>query len=137
MILTGTWGSLVGRSRWFARLCPRSPARGRSRSRSTFAAALVWGRRQTGVAAAALQALLDEAATDFEAAIRDAAVPCLLYCGTGDRADAQIRAAAERLPHAAFVAVEGLDHVQGLARSDRVVPHARAFLERAEAAGAG
>ena len=111
---------------WFER--QRGPLQAATRAR--------WLANDATAVAAALQALLDEATTDFEGALRGAAVPCLLYCGTADRAGAQIRAAAERLPYAAFVAVEGLDHVQGFVRGDLVVPRARAFLERIEASGA-
>ena len=111
---------------WFERQRGPLPAATRAR----------WLANDAAAAAAALQALLDEAATDFEGAVRAAAVPCLLYCGTADRAHAQIRAAAERLPNATFVAVEGLDHVQTSARSDLVLPHVRAFLDRVEASEA-
>ena len=62
-------------------------------------------------------------------------IPTLLYAGTLDEPGPAARA-ARLMPDAAFVALEGLDHPQGLARSDLVLPHALGFLARAEDAQA-
>jgi hypothetical protein len=40
------------------------------------------------------------------------------------------------MPNAAFVALDGLDHAQGLTRSDLVLPHVLEFLARVEDARA-
>jgi pimeloyl-ACP methyl ester carboxylesterase len=66
------------------------------------------------------------------AAIR---VPTLLYTGTLDEVE-PVERAARLMPAAVFVALEGLDHAQGLIRSDLVLPHALEFLARAEGARA-
>jgi pimeloyl-ACP methyl ester carboxylesterase len=56
--------------------------------------------------------------------------PTLIYAGAAD--DPEPKAAAARLlPHAAFVALEGLDHAQGFNRSDLVLPHVLNFLGEA------
>ena len=57
--------------------------------------------------------------------------PTLIYAGTADDPEPKA-AAAHLLPHADFVALEGLDHAQGFNRSDGVLPHVLEFL-----AGAG
>lgn len=66
--------------------------------------------------------------TEAVAAIR---APTLLDTGALDEPGPAERA-ARPMPKAAFVALEGHDHAQGLARSDLVRPHLLRFL-----AGAG
>ena len=65
-------------------------------------------------------------------------VPALLYAGAADdwAAPDTVERAARLMPDAAFVALGGLDHAQGLTRSDLVMAHALAFLARAESAAA-
>ncbi|MFH1086941.1 MAG: alpha/beta fold hydrolase [Chloroflexota bacterium] len=57
-------------------------------------------------------------------------VPCLLFAGTADRRYCGIAHCAQRLPQALFVPLEGLNHVQAIARSDLIVPAVRAFMAR-------
>src|SRR5262249_52393222 len=59
-------------------------------------------------------------------------VPALLYAGTLDTPEPAERA-ARLMPNAAFVALDGLDHAQTLARSDLILPHVLDFLARTEA----
>jgi pimeloyl-ACP methyl ester carboxylesterase len=58
-------------------------------------------------------------------------VPALLFAGTFDEPEL-VERAARLMPRATFVALEGLDHAQAIARSDLVLPHVLAFLARAE-----
>jgi pimeloyl-ACP methyl ester carboxylesterase len=62
---------------------------------------------------------------DAVAAIR---VPTLIYVGALDDPDPKEQV-ARLLPHATFVALDGLDHAQTMNRADLVLPHALAFLE--------
>lgn len=55
-------------------------------------------------------------------------VPTLIYAGTFDNPEPK-EAAAQLLPNASFVALDGLDHAQAMNRADLVLPHALAFLE--------
>lgn len=56
--------------------------------------------------------------------------PTLIYYGTDEFPDALPERAAEQLPDATVVALEGLNHAQTFRRSDLVLPHARVFLDR-------
>ena len=66
---------------------------------------------------------------DTVAAIRS---PTLLYAGTRDEPE-PVERAAQLMPNATFVALEGLDHAQAFERSAAVLPHAQRFLARMEA----
>ncbi len=57
-------------------------------------------------------------------------MPCLIYLGEADPAYPQAENWVRRIPAATFVALAGLDHWAGYYRSDLVLPHVRAFLER-------
>ena len=50
-------------------------------------------------------------------------VPCLIYLGAGD-ADffEQARRAADEIPNAEFVGLEGLDHLGAHFMSERIIP---------------
>ena len=56
-------------------------------------------------------------------------MPTLVYAGTLDEPEPAARA-ARAMPDARFLALEGLDHPQAFRRSDLVLPHVRAFLDR-------
>ena len=58
------------------------------------------------------------------------AMPCLLYAGDADGAYPRVKQCASLIPDATFVSLPGLDHWAGLYRSDVVLPHVRAFLNR-------
>ncbi|MGH2618731.1 MAG: alpha/beta fold hydrolase [Thermomicrobiales bacterium] len=66
-----------------------------------------------------------------EAAIAGISAPTLLYAGTGDEPD-PVRRAAQIMPNASFVALDGLDHAQGFARLELILPHVQTFLARAD-----
>ncbi|MDO8749575.1 MAG: alpha/beta fold hydrolase [Dehalococcoidia bacterium] len=57
-------------------------------------------------------------------------VPCLLYTGGDDARFAGAKEAAAFIPRAEFFSLPGLNHGQGMARSDLVLPRVRKFLER-------
>ena len=68
-----------------------------------------------------------------KAAIAGISAPTLLYVGTDDDPD-PVRRAAQIMPNATFIALDGLDHAQGFARLDLIDPRAQAFFERADVA---
>ncbi|HEY7030125.1 MAG TPA: alpha/beta hydrolase [Thermomicrobiales bacterium] len=61
---------------------------------------------------------------DAVAAIR---TPTLLYAGSLDNPEPKAQA-ARLMPHASFVALDGLDHAQAMNRADLVLPPVLAFL---------
>lgn len=71
----------------------------------------------------------------FADALPSMRMPALLYCGTADNPD-PVRQAAHEMPNATFIELEGLDHAQGYARYDLVLPHVKPFLERLTQASA-
>jgi pimeloyl-ACP methyl ester carboxylesterase len=56
--------------------------------------------------------------------------PTLIYYGTDDYPDRLPERAAAKMPNATVVALEGLNHAQAIRRSDLVLPHVEAFLDR-------
>lgn len=56
------------------------------------------------------------------------AIPCLLFVGEADPRFPVTRECAGCIPGARFISLPGLDHVQGLARIDLVLPHVTSFL---------
>lgn len=59
-------------------------------------------------------------------------LPSLLYSGTEDDIYAEVKRAAEEMPNASFVALDGLDHLTAFRNGAQVlVPQIRAFLEEA------
>ena len=62
--------------------------------------------------------------------------PTLFYVGEADElAYEGMRRCAPLVPHATLVTFPGLDHGQTNQRADLVLPHLKAFLARAAAAG--
>lgn len=55
-------------------------------------------------------------------------IPCLLFVGEADPRFPITRECASRIPGARFLSFPGLDHLQGLARIDLVLPEVRRFL---------
>jgi hypothetical protein len=55
-------------------------------------------------------------------------MPCLLYVGEADGYYGQVKACAQHIPQGTFVSLPGLDHIQGIERSDLVLPHVTTFL---------
>jgi pimeloyl-ACP methyl ester carboxylesterase len=62
--------------------------------------------------------------------------PALIYYGTDDYPDRLPDRAAAQMPNAIVVALDGLNHSQAIRRSDLVLPHAKAFLDRVTRAAA-
>ena len=54
-------------------------------------------------------------------------VPTLIYCGANDNPTPKSQA-AQKMPNATFVSLEGLDHAGAINRSELVLPHVLAFL---------
>ena len=63
--------------------------------------------------------------------------PALIYYGTDDYPDRLPDRAAAKMPNATVVALEGLNHTQAIRRSDLVLPHVVAFLDRVTEPPAG
>ena len=57
-------------------------------------------------------------------------LPTLLYCGTKDGFIDGARRAAETLPNAELVELDGLDHLAAVMRADLAAPHLANFLRR-------
>ena len=77
---------------------------------------------QDGAAvAAAAEAMLIQG--DISGDLRAWSIPCLIYLGAGD-ADffEQARRAADEIPNAEFVGLEGLDHLGAHFMSERIIP---------------
>ena len=55
-------------------------------------------------------------------------MPCLLYVGEADSFCSGLEACAQHIPNVTFVSLPGLDHIQGMERSDLVLPHVTTFL---------
>jgi pimeloyl-ACP methyl ester carboxylesterase len=66
----------------------------------------------------------------LEPHLRAINLPTLMYRGDKDnpQGDESARQAADTMPNATLVWLPGLNHVDGIVRSDLVLPHARAFL---------
>jgi pimeloyl-ACP methyl ester carboxylesterase len=89
----------------------------------------------TAALIALCQAEIDELGLS-EAQVRAIEAPALIYSGDDDEAAAgsQARRAAELMPNAGYIELPDTDHVQGLLKSDLILPRIRAFLEQVEAA---
>jgi pimeloyl-ACP methyl ester carboxylesterase len=69
-------------------------------------------------------------APSLEDALPTIQTPTLIYFGTGDYPDRLPERAAAKMPNATVVALEGLNHSQAIRRSDLILPHVEAFLDR-------
>ena len=69
---------------------------------------------------------------DISAFLEDLSVPCLVMAGTEEPDYAIIRDGAARIPTAAFVGIDSLDHIQMYTRSDLTLPYIKAFLEQVD-----
>ena len=65
----------------------------------------------------------------YEDILPNLKMPCLLYAGDKDQAFLKTRSTAQRIPHAVFVTLQGLNHAAAFIQSDRVLPHVTDFLE--------
>jgi pimeloyl-ACP methyl ester carboxylesterase len=63
-------------------------------------------------------------------ALRDLAISTLVYAGDRDMFYEGAKRATVGIPQVTFVPLSGLDHIQAEMRSDVVLPHVRAFLDR-------
>ena len=89
---------------------------------------------QDGAAlAAAGEAMLTQG--DISRDLRAWSIPCLIYLGAGD-ADffEQAQRAADEIPNAEFVGLEGLDHLGAHFMSERIVPAVLRMLRGASGA---
>jgi pimeloyl-ACP methyl ester carboxylesterase len=73
----------------------------------------------------------------FADALPSIRVPTLIYFGTDDYPDRLPEQAAAQMPDAAVVTLEGLNHSQAFRRSELVLPHVRAFLNRVRQSAVG
>jgi pimeloyl-ACP methyl ester carboxylesterase len=65
------------------------------------------------------------------AALPSMTMPCLVFVGEDDPRLPKVKECASALPSAAFFSLPGCDHLAAFARSDLVLPHAKAFLSKA------
>ena len=82
---------------------------------------------------AALQRWGHEHRMDFTAALPGMTMPCLLYCGEDDDDYTDMQRAAAELPHARFIGLPGMNHVQVSGASAQLVPELVAFWNSVEA----
>lgn len=64
----------------------------------------------------------------LEAVLPTIRMPCLLYVGEKDDIYSTSKECAKHIANATFVTLPGLDHVEVIKRSDRVLPHVKRFL---------
>ncbi|MCY3545204.1 MAG: alpha/beta fold hydrolase [Chloroflexi bacterium] len=57
-------------------------------------------------------------------------IPCLVYCGDADGLHVGAAECVKRMPNVTWASLPGLDHTQAMERSELVLPHVRAFLNR-------
>jgi pimeloyl-ACP methyl ester carboxylesterase len=76
-------------------------------------------------------------APSLEAVLPTIRTPALIYYGTDDYPNRLPDQAAAMMPNATVVALDGLNHAQAIRRSDLVLPHVTAFLDRVTRGTAG
>ncbi len=78
----------------------------------------------------ALIAILESGRPSLEDDLPSMTMPFLVYIGESDALNplTEAKEYAKRLPNATFFSLTGLDHIQGVTRSDLVLPHVRKFL---------
>ena len=57
-------------------------------------------------------------------------MPCLVYCGDADGLHVGAAECVQHMPNVTWASLPGLDHTQAMERSELVLPHVRAFLNR-------
>jgi pimeloyl-ACP methyl ester carboxylesterase len=60
-------------------------------------------------------------------------VPSMIYCGTDDNPDPKMRA-AQAIPNATYIPLDGLNHASAINLSERILPHVTAFVTQVEQA---
>lgn len=65
----------------------------------------------------------------FEDLLPSLELPCLIYAGDQDILYGDAVRTAELIPNARLVSLPGLDHVEGIRYSDKVLPHVLSFLK--------
>jgi len=55
-------------------------------------------------------------------------MPCCLYAGEADSPFEQMKAASKQIPNACFFSLPGLNHIQALYESSKVLPRVMEFL---------
>lgn len=65
---------------------------------------------------------------NMESMLADMAMPCCIYVGDADERFANAKLASTRIPNARFFSLPGLDHLQALHASDKVLPRVMEFL---------
>lgn len=85
---------------------------------------------RTQISANDLKALLAQAQDrpNLEAVLSTMQMPCLLYVGEADGLYAEVEACVRHISNVTFVSLPGLNHIQGMERSDLVLPHVTTFL---------
>lgn len=77
----------------------------------------------------ALRALTQDRASNADVLLT-MTMPCLLFVGELDPRLAQVKKCVSELSNATFFTLPECDHIAGLARSDLVIPHIKAFLSK-------
>lgn len=88
-----------------------------------------WLEADAKAIAAALRGWWPEALTPEQLSTIE--VPACIYCGTNDNPKPKVRA-AQAMPNAKYVALDGLNHASAINRSELVLPHVTAFLAQVE-----
>jgi pimeloyl-ACP methyl ester carboxylesterase len=78
----------------------------------------------------ALAAAAAQGRPSMEGGLPQMRMPSMFYAGDKDPVFSNARATAERIPHALFITLPGLNHPEAFMRADLVVPHALRFLSR-------
>ena len=83
--------------------------------------------------AEALRAMRQEPgrAAELDQALHRMTLPALVYAGTDDNS-APVERAAQLMPNATFLPLEGLNHAAGFRRSDLILPNVIRFLDTVE-----
>jgi len=72
--------------------------------------------------------------TGVDNRLASVSVPVLAYIGTEDSMFKPAAMAAEEIPNATFISLDGLGHMQGFTRTDLVIPHITEFLAEVKSA---
>ncbi len=89
-----------------------------------------WSARLLANDFEALIAILKSGRPSLEDELSGMTMPFLVYAGESDALNPHTGAKeyAKHLPNATFFSLPGLDHIQGMTRSDLVLPHVQKFL---------
>ena len=91
-------------------------------------------RLMTNDPEALIPMLLVNDTVDLEPDLPNVSIPCLVYAGDAAGEHENAKKAVMTMPNAKFISLPGLDHYDGLRRSDLVLPQVTKFLSDVNAA---